>query len=305
MRHAVLDVRRVEAPSPVPLSESELKVGERIVYPNQGVCRIFGVEIKEIGGVRGEFLTMRREEDGATVMVPRSKVAAIGLRRIATPPEVEAVLAMLTAEAGNPELDWKVRHRTHADKMNVGSLAGTAEVLKALHALSERRPLPQRERELYDSARHLLVSEVAVSLDMTLSTAEDAVDICLTPPAGSARAAAKAKLMADRLAAEEAEELLNLGLEPDQDEDGESPEESEEAEPEEAPERERAPKAGAGAKSLKAKPAKRPTAKQAPIPEKKPAARAAAKPAAKAKAKAKPKPAVKPRKPVKAKGKAR
>jgi RNA polymerase-interacting CarD/CdnL/TRCF family regulator len=293
----------VEAPSPVPLSESELKVGERIVYPNQGVCRIFGVEIKEIGGVKGEFLTMRREEDGATVMVPRSKVAAIGLRRIATPAEVEAVLAMLTAEAGNPELDWKVRHRTHADKMNIGSLAGTAEVLKALHALSERRPLPQRERELYDSARHLLVSEVAVSLDMTLSTAEDAVDICLTPPAGSARAAAKAKLMADRLAAEEAEELLNLGLEPDQDEEGESPDESEEVEPEDAPER--APKASAGAKSPKAKAAKRPTAKQAPISEKKTAARAAAKPAAKAKPKAKPKPAAKPRKPAKAKGKAR
>jgi RNA polymerase-interacting CarD/CdnL/TRCF family regulator len=297
----------VEAPSPVPLSESELKIGERIVYPNQGVCRIFGVEIKEIGGVRGEFLTMRREEDGATVMVPRSKVAAIGLRRIATPGEVEAVLAMLTAEAGNPELDWKVRHRTHADKMNVGSLAGTAEVLKALHALSERRPLPQRERELYDSARHLLVSEIAVSLDMTMSTAEDAVDLCLTPPAGSARAAAKAKLMADRLAAEEAEELLNLGLEPDQEEEAESSEESEEIEPEEPPERQRAPKASAasGAKSLKAKPAKRPTAKQASNSEKKTAARTAGKPAAKAKAKAKPKAAVKPRKPVKAKGKAR
>ena len=52
----------------------------------------------------------------------------------------------------------------HADKMTDGSLTGTAEVLKALHSLSERRPLPQKERELYDSARHLVVNEVAVAL---------------------------------------------------------------------------------------------------------------------------------------------
>jgi CarD family transcriptional regulator len=228
----------VDAPSPVPLSESELTIGERIVYPNQGVCRVSGLEVREIGGVKGEFLTMHREEDGATVMVPRAKIAAIGLRRVAAPEEVEAVFAMLTAEADDPELDWKVRHRTHADKMTIGSLAGTAEVLKALHALSERRPLPKRERELYDTARHLLVSEIAVSLGMPMSTAEDAIDLCLTPPAGSARAAAKAKLMADRLAAEEAEELLGLGLDGAGDEGmGEAQDESasEEEPPEEKP----------------------------------------------------------------------
>jgi CarD family transcriptional regulator len=313
----VLDVRRVEAPNPVPLSESELKVGERVVYPNQGVCRISGVEVKEIGGVKGEFLTMRREEDGATVMVPRSKIAAIGLRHIAAPEEVDAVFAMLTAEAGNPELDWKVRHRTHADKMNVGSITGTAEVLKALHALSERRPLPQRERELYDSARHLLVSEVAVSLGMTVSTAEDAIDLCLTPPAGSARAAAKAKIVADRLAAEEAQELLDLGMEPDQDEgEGDSLEEGVDEEETAAAESPvptsprssgrppRVPAAAAAGKAAKPKLEKRPAAKA----EKKPAtAKARARPAAKpaAKAKGKHKPVVKARKPVKVKGKAR
>jgi RNA polymerase-interacting CarD/CdnL/TRCF family regulator len=294
----------VEAPSPVPLSENELKVGERVVYPNQGVCRVSGVEVKEIGGVKGEFLTMRREEDGATVMVPRSKIAAIGIRHIAAPEEVETVFAMLTAEAGNPELDWKVRHRTHADKMNIGSLAGTAEVLKALHALSERRPLPQRERELYDSARHLLVSEVAVSLGMTISTAEDAIDLCLTPPAGSARAAAKAKIAADRLAAEEAEELLDLGLEPEQDGEAESAEE--EAEEEEPPEAEAPARAAASraggrqSKAAKAKPAKRAAAK---------AGKKAATKLGKPKTKAKPKPATKahkpPHKPSKGKGKAR
>ena len=192
------------------LRENDLQVGQRVVYPNQGVCRIAGLETKEISGLKAEFLTMKREEDGATVMVPRAKLASIGLRHVAQPAEILAILRFFEAESGDPELDWKVRHRNHAEKMTDGSLTGTAEVLKALHSLAERRPLPQKERELYDSARHLVVNEVAVALSVSRSTAEDTVDLCLTPPAGSPRAQLKAKLKADREEAEEAELLDGL-----------------------------------------------------------------------------------------------
>jgi CarD family transcriptional regulator len=274
----------VDLPPTAAIRENDLQVGQRVVYPNQGICLISGIEVKEIGGVRAEFLTMKREEDGATVMVPRAKLSSIGLRHVAQPDEIQAILKFLEAESGDPELDWKVRHRTHADKMTDGSLTGTAEVLKALHSLSERRPLPQKERELYDSARHLVVSEFAVSLSVARATAEDIIDFCLTPPAGSPRAAHKAKLKAEREAAEESALLEDLD---DLADVAGMPEGAEllEAAPEEAgkpaPE---APKSG------KEKPAPKP---KAPAPEKKSAKPAAAKqpakskPAAKAKAPAK------------------
>lgn len=180
-------------PQPIFVEETALKAGQRVVYPNQGVCRICGIEVKEIGGLQGEFLTMKREEDGATVMIPRSKIASIGLRHVAARSEVEAILRFLEADGDDPELDWKVRHRTHSDKMVGGSLVGTAEVLKGLHSLALLRPLPPRERELYDSARHLLLHEFAVSLGLSLCSAEDTLDVCLTPIAGSPRAKALAQ----------------------------------------------------------------------------------------------------------------
>ncbi len=207
---AMLREFAVNLPPTAAIRENDLQVGQRVVYPNQGVCRITGVEVKEIGGVKAEFLTMRREEDGATVMVPRSKLSSIGLRHVAQPDEIQAILKFLEAESGDPELDWKVRHRTHTDKMTDGSLTGTAEVLKALHSLSERRPLPQKERELYDSARHLVVNEFAVALNVSRATGEDTIDFCLTPPAGSPRAQLKARLKADREAAEESALLDDL-----------------------------------------------------------------------------------------------
>jgi RNA polymerase-interacting CarD/CdnL/TRCF family regulator len=162
-----------------------LRPGERVVYPNQGVCQVVGVETQEIAGQRLELLRMVREEDGAAVLVPRGKVAAVGLRRVASRDYVEGVFHFLAAQAENPELDWKIRHRDNADRLVVGGVLGVAEVVKGLHALSHIRPLPTKEREQYDGARHLLVAEVAAALGVPEGLAEDYVDHALLPPAGT------------------------------------------------------------------------------------------------------------------------
>jgi CarD family transcriptional regulator len=161
-----------------------LKPGDRVVYPNQGVCAVVGVEHKDIAGQRLELVRMRREEDGAAVLVPRNKVPSIGLRRVATGEQIEGVFHYLAAQFDDPELDWKVRHRDNADRLIAGGVLGVAEVVKGLHSLSRIRPLPTKEREQYDNARHLLVHEIAVSLGVPPALAEDYVDYALMPPAG-------------------------------------------------------------------------------------------------------------------------
>lgn len=162
-----------------------LRAGERVVYPNQGVCRITGTEVKEIAGQKLELLRMVREEDGAAVLVPKAKLASIGLRRVATRDYVEGVLHFLAAQADDPELDWKIRHRDNADRLITGGVLGIAEVVKGLHALSRIRPLPTKEREQYDSSRHLLVAEISAALGVSPSVSEDYVDFALMPPAGT------------------------------------------------------------------------------------------------------------------------
>jgi RNA polymerase-interacting CarD/CdnL/TRCF family regulator len=163
---------------------SEMKPGDRVVYPNQGVCAVVGVEEKDIAGQKLQLVRMRREEDGAAVLVPKNKVPSIGLRRVATGEQMEGVFHYLAAQFDDPELDWKVRHRDNADRLIAGGVLGVAEVVKGLHSLSRIRPLPTKEREQYDNARHLLVHEIAVSLGVPAVLAEDYVDYALMPPAG-------------------------------------------------------------------------------------------------------------------------
>jgi len=163
---------------------SSLKAGDRVVYPNQGVCKVTGVEVQEIAGQKLELVRMAREEDGATVLVPRNKFASIGVRRLASRAYVEGVFHYLAAQYDDPELDWKIRHRDNADRLITGGVLGVAEVVKGLHALSRIRPLPTKEREQYDNARHLLVAELSAALGVSPGVAEDYVDYALMPPAG-------------------------------------------------------------------------------------------------------------------------
>ena len=164
------------------IAEGDLKVGDRVVYPNQGVCRVVGTTDMEIGGHKESFVKLSREDDNATVMVPKGRLEKVGLRRIADPSELKRVFDYLAAPVEGPELDWKVRHRTHGERMSEGGLMGLAQVVKGLTTLADLRPLPPKERELYDNARHLLVSEVAAAAQIADVSAEDAVDLALFPP---------------------------------------------------------------------------------------------------------------------------
>ncbi|HEX8699769.1 MAG TPA: CarD family transcriptional regulator [Myxococcaceae bacterium] len=160
----------------------QLAVGDRVVYPNQGVCLVSAIDVKEVAGQKLTFVTMRREEDGAVVMVPQAKVAAIGVRKVATAEEVSEIYSFLRSDSDKADLDWKQRARTNLDRMTQGGILGLAEVVKGLQVLSELRPLPTKERELYDSARHLLVTEVSAALNIPEVNAEDSIDLVLFPP---------------------------------------------------------------------------------------------------------------------------
>ncbi|MCL2012817.1 MAG: transcriptional regulator [Cystobacterineae bacterium] len=212
------------APStPLPFS-----IGETVVYPNQGLCNVTGIEEKEVANQKLLFIHLVRLNNDAKVMVPTEKALQIGLRKVATHAEVLSVLEFLKSDSDKASLDWKTRARINTEHMARGSLMGLAEVVKALQVLSELRPLPTKERELYNNARSMLVEEMAASLQMEPCEAEDTIDLVLFP-VGKARP--RRTLEEFQLAFESPmdEDLLSL----DEDEFLEKTEEETEEQPEE------------------------------------------------------------------------
>lgn len=235
----------------------KLAVGDRVVYPNQGLCKVTGIESKEIAGQKLSFVSLLREEDGARVMVPEAKVVAIGVRKVANGEEVQKVLGFLKSDSDKASLDWKARARTNVERMATGGLLGLAEVVKGLQVLSELRPLPTKERELYNDARHLLMAEISASLGIMEADAEDTVDAILFP-VGKERPKRTAEEFRALAGGEDDElglgdDLMGLDGEEPQEEEQQAEESSEESSEEE------------GEEGAKAKKAKAPKAEAKPV----------------------------------------
>ena len=45
----------------IQIGDGSLHIGDRVVYPNQGICRITGVEVKQIAGRDWEVVTLSRD----------------------------------------------------------------------------------------------------------------------------------------------------------------------------------------------------------------------------------------------------
>ncbi|MEW5738583.1 MAG: CarD family transcriptional regulator [Myxococcota bacterium] len=164
------------------MSDLSLAIGDRVVYPNQGLCTVTDIKTEEIAGQRLTFVSLVFSETGAKVKVPKEKLAKNGVRRVSTSDDVKKVFEFLKSDSERASLDWKKRARDNTARLSEGGLVGLAEVVKGLQVLSELRPLPPKERGQYNDARHLFVEELAAALGISEADAEDSLDVLLFPP---------------------------------------------------------------------------------------------------------------------------
>ena len=142
------------------------QVGEKVVYPNQGIGTIENISSRSFGARFERFYLLRLTYTDMTVMVPFSHVEEIGLRKITRNGEVARVLAFLSEGRCKTKTDWKDRFKENSDKMRNGSLLEIAEVLKTLLILQNDKPLSFREKKMLQRARHLLVTELSISREL-------------------------------------------------------------------------------------------------------------------------------------------
>ena len=133
------------------------QIGDKVVYPNQGVGTIENISTRAFGAAFEKFYLLRFGR-GMTVLVPLSNAANIGLRRVTKDREISRILSHLVIGCCPLIPDWKVRYKENCDKMQSGDLLKAAEVFKALLQVHIDRPLSFREKKMLDRARHMLVS---------------------------------------------------------------------------------------------------------------------------------------------------
>lgn len=152
----------------------EFEVGDKVIYPNQGISVVESIAAPE-GAGGTSFYRLRLLQKSTLVMVPLEKVAEVGLRPIMTDAEVEEVMDVLENDLVNEKVNWKTRYKDNSDRMKSGEPKRVATVLKGLFYLSQRKTLSFREKKMLDLAHHLTVTEIAEVAEEPLDAVETKV----------------------------------------------------------------------------------------------------------------------------------
>lgn len=141
-------------------------IGDSAVYPGHGVGVIEAIEAKAISGREQLFYILRIVDNGMTIMIPTANIDVVGLREVIPPMEIPKVFQILKEKRISIDMQtWNRRYREYMEKINGGSIFSIAEVLRDLQVLKLEKNLSFGERKILDTAKNLLVKELAVARD--------------------------------------------------------------------------------------------------------------------------------------------
>ncbi len=144
--------------------QPDFKIGDKAVYPAQGVTEIMGIESMEISGTHQKFYVLRVLDTDKKIRIPINKVTQVGLRSVIQGEEVDEVYEILRERPVKfDQQTWNRRYRRYLEKIKTGSVYDVAEVLRDLYLLKYDKNLSFGERKMLDTARALLVKELSIA----------------------------------------------------------------------------------------------------------------------------------------------
>lgn len=139
----------------------KFKVGDKVVYPSQGVSVVEEIADEVLGGANMSCYHLRLLNTDSKVVVPVVNADRVGLRPLSDKRSVDRAMRRLRAAEGDEADNWKDRYRANLDRIKTGDLDEVVDVLLCLADVASRKTLSFRERKMFDHARQLLVYEVA------------------------------------------------------------------------------------------------------------------------------------------------
>jgi CarD family transcriptional regulator len=138
----------------------ELTIGQKVAYPNQGVCMVEGLQEKRIGGSAISFYSLRVLNDNSIIFVPTDNAETVGIRPVISSLQCKKLITRLSADFKEISCDWKTRSKEFLLQLQSGDVFQAADVLKKLTFLSHEKKLSFREQNLLEKSKFLIVSEI-------------------------------------------------------------------------------------------------------------------------------------------------
>jgi CarD family transcriptional regulator len=151
-------------------------IGDKIVYPMHGAGVIVDIENVEILGEKRRYYIMKMPIGDMKVMVPVDSVEDIGIRQIVSEEDMKKVIKILKGNKSEMSQNWNRRYRANMNRIKSGDIFEIAEVVRNLMILDTEKGLSTGERKMLNSARQMLVSEMALVCDFNVDETERLIE---------------------------------------------------------------------------------------------------------------------------------
>jgi CarD family transcriptional regulator len=139
-------------------------VGDMAVYPAHGVGKIESIEQRQVGDKQQSFYVMKILDSSMVIMIPTASCQNVGLRNIISSQDVSKIYDILNEkDVQFVTQPWNQRYREYMEKIKTGSVYEIASVLRDLFLLRVNKDLSFGERKMMDTAKSLLVKEIALA----------------------------------------------------------------------------------------------------------------------------------------------
>ena len=156
-------------------------IGDKVVYPMQGIGIIDRIEDKIFSGKNREYIIVKILSNNLEIMIPSDKISNSNLRKITDNSTLENILFDLTNKNNNLEdISAKERYQNNMTKIKSGSLKDSAEVVYDLILMNKEKSLNTSEKQLFNTAHKFLVQEVSFIKDISETDAMDFLNLNLS-----------------------------------------------------------------------------------------------------------------------------
>jgi CarD family transcriptional regulator len=149
------------------------EVGDKVVYPLQGVGEVLAIEVKIILGVEQRYYILRILSNNTIIMIPIDNADDVGLRELISLDEVERVVDVLRGNGEPMSPKWSKRYKDNMDRLKTGSIFQLATVLRNLVLMNRKKELSFGEKKMLDSVKSLIVDEISYVRNVPITRVED------------------------------------------------------------------------------------------------------------------------------------
>jgi CarD family transcriptional regulator len=153
------------------------RVGETVVEPSIGVCRIEGIKSQMLDAKMEDYYIFN--SGTARVYVPMSQIEKRGVRRPMSRDEIRRISGQLKLPVSPSRTDARMQYLSYREVMKSGDPGKIAKLLRELFTLDKMDELKGKEKEIMEQAKKFLVDEISFVREEPKAKIQEDIQACL------------------------------------------------------------------------------------------------------------------------------